>query len=182
MSRSPVGLHDPRIAAPGPRPVPTPRVEEKTGRTSLPATVAKLKTHYRSARESFSVPSHPPHLPRGTCAGPCEPSQRLVTWGPPRPDVSGRFSHAGFPQGFMTRRILLIFVSFSFWLTIPSTEFSKSRLTGLMSRRSIPGKGSHLGHRFRSDCLIHFHRRHRPVQGCSSATHPGRRSTFDIWS
>src|SRR5690349_11127882 len=71
----------PRKRGRGRVPVLTPRVEENAGRTPPPAAA------------------------EDGCRS-CEPSPRRRTGGPPR---SGRVridhSHAGFPQGFMTRRI-----------------------------------------------------------------------------
>ena len=74
MSRSPSGLSRtneliPRVSDPHPK-----GLRKKTGRTSLFA-VGKA-----SLRK--------PPIPREACAGPCEPSRRLMTWGPPRPGVT----------------------------------------------------------------------------------------------
>ena len=57
-----------------------------------------------------------PSVPRKASAGPCEPSRRLVDLGTTQ---AGRnridHSHAGFPQGLLTRRFSTYLVSY--WLT-----------------------------------------------------------------
>jgi hypothetical protein len=83
-------------------------------------------------------------------------------------------SHAGFPQGFLTRRILT-FVSFYVWLTNAINRIVKEhgaafmeylhplfckRVETYLPRARLASRTSH--------------RRHRPVQGCFWATQPGR--------
>jgi hypothetical protein len=51
-----------------------------------------------------------------SCAGPCEPSRRLVTRGPPRSGVTGLTTRTPASlKGKLTRRIFTYLVSF--WLT-----------------------------------------------------------------
>jgi hypothetical protein len=55
-------------------------------------------------------------VPPETCAGPCEPSCRLMAWGPPRPGVTELTARTPASlKGNLTRRISTYLVSF--WLT-----------------------------------------------------------------
>ena len=102
MSRSPWRLSC-FTRSPSPVSDPHPKgLRKKTGRIRF------------SQFECFPCGSHPTQ--QEACAGPCEPSRRLMTWGPPRSGVTEiDYSHAGFPQGLLTRRFSSYLVSY--WLT-----------------------------------------------------------------
>ena len=83
-------------------------LRKKTGRTSLLIDRTNWPGSLRLQDPQF--------VPSETCAGPCEPSRRQMTWGPPRPGVTE--STARTPaslKGNLTRRIFTYLVSF--WLT-----------------------------------------------------------------
>jgi hypothetical protein len=107
----------------------------------------------------------------------CEPSRRLID---PGTTQVGRYridhSHAGFPQGSLTRRFSTYLVSY--WLTNAIDRIVKEtplHRTGMAPE--IPA-------RFRTTCLglvsLLFHRRHRPVQYRIEAACPGRQLTLVI--
>ena len=67
---------------------PPQRVEENAGRTPPSALVTAPTTLSPDARRASKRASHPPRRPRRTCAGPCEPSRRLLDLGTTQ---AGRF-------------------------------------------------------------------------------------------
>jgi hypothetical protein len=116
-----------RSRRPPPGRSPPQGLRKNTGRTTFPVMAVRPMTHPRGRPVKASrVPGHPPHHPRGTCAGPCEPS--------PTPDdlrTSGRafpddHSHAGFPQGFIdaTNSYHRLVV---FWLTNTINRIAKEQ-------------------------------------------------------
>ena len=118
MSRSP--LRSSRIHRSFP-PVSDPHpkgLRKKTGRTSLRIDRINWPGSLRLQDPQF--------VPPETCAGPCEPSRRQMTWGPPRPGVTE--STARTPaslKGNLTRRIFTYLVSF--WLTNAIDRIVKER-------------------------------------------------------
>jgi hypothetical protein len=101
MSRSPARPH--RSGSPSGSRSPPERVEEFCWSHRHSTIAIGPATSPVPLRTPVSC--HPPPPNRVTCAGPCEPSRRPDPVDPPG-RVSSRCSHAGFPQGFLTRRIL----------------------------------------------------------------------------
>jgi hypothetical protein len=81
-------------------------------------------------------------------------------------------SHAGFPQGFMTRRILSR--SLSRCVLADECNRPNCQRVAVSSGGDIPDAGTALPDLNRL-CFVPIHRYHRPVQGYRTAARPGRR-------
>ena len=85
-------------------------------------------------------------------------------------------SHAGFPQGLLTRRFSSYLVSY--WLT--------NAIDRIVKETPVDGPGdcardtSTISHDLPGRCFTLTHRHHRPVQCCILAACAGRRLTLDI--
>ena len=119
MRRFPVELLEIRGFPPSSDPHPK-GLRKNAGRTSLLVDRTNFPTGFRPRHALTSLPDRKPSgypfVPLETCAGPCEPSRRQMTWGPPRPGVTE--STARTPaslKGHLTRRIYAYLVSS--WLT-----------------------------------------------------------------
>ena len=139
-------------------------LRKNTGRTSL-----------------FAVPDE---LPLGNPLTPTRSVCRSLRAIPPPDDLgttqAGRnridHSHAGFPQGLLTRRFSSYLVSY--WLTnaidriVKETTPRRTRDAPELPARPLTTCGG--------GCFALIHRRHRPVQGCIIAARPGRRLTMVV--
>jgi hypothetical protein len=117
MSRSPERSAGENPQPPLRRPILTSRVEENAGRTPSFARGQGCRQPARSdaAGQRPRAEKRTPAVgrwPRRTGAGPCEPSPGDAAGPGDRPGRAFRFgidhSHAGSPQGFMTRRTPLV--------------------------------------------------------------------------
>jgi hypothetical protein len=109
-----------------------------------------------------------PDIPREANAGPCEPSRRLMTWGPPRPGVTELTTRTpaslkGYQRDdlYLSRLVL-------------ADECNRPNCQRNANERACATSGimSTLSHDSQWRCLAHIHRHHRPVQCCSCSSVP----------
>jgi hypothetical protein len=83
-------------------------------------------------------------------------------------------SHAGFPQGSITRRISNLSRLVSYLADECNRPNCQRRITTEVRTHQRRNEPSLLGTTAEGDCRVLFYRRHRPVQGCGMPAHPGR--------
>jgi hypothetical protein len=113
--------------------------------------------------------------------GPCEPSRRHGTWGPPRPRLQGLTARTPASlKGQFTRRIFHLSRLVSYLAdecNRPNCQRETTTAKRTHQRRIEP---SLLGTTAEGNCRTLFHRHHRPVQGCVMAARPGRRVAWVV--
>ena len=83
-------------------------------------------------------------------------------------------SHAGFPQGSITRRISNLSRLVSYLADECNRPNCQRRITTEVRTHQRRNEPSLLGTTAEGDCRVLFYRRHRPVQGCGMPARPGR--------